>query len=308
MEHNDIIAQLHHPNKTPSPVRPCDTPNPSDTKSTWTAEELHCITGCWRFRNYQHLIQSSKDGTFVDSGKFPASIGFYATLPKAARGKPIDCTPSKYLNIVHINIAFGDCLSIGGYKYALIFVDRATWYNWCFGLKSLHHNDIIAGFMAFWAEAGSLPRQFRCNCDEKLFGSHIRSFLHLQRLSIMAAPAGRQSVNGLVESHWKIMVHMSRAYLTEKQMPRSFWYYAVKHSARMMTMIPGRCKHKLASPFMLAHGVRPDQRTWLPIFLLCYFHHEKDSDAQRSKTQAHTMDGIIVGRSPTSNAILVYNP
>jgi len=76
----------------------------------------------------------------------------------------------------------------------------------------------------------------------------------------------------------------------------------------MMNMIPGRYKNKLASPFMLAHGACPDQRTWLPIFSLCYFHHKKDSDAQRSKTQAHTMDGIIVGRSPTSNAILVYNP
>ena len=104
------------------------------------------------------------------------------------------------------------------------------------------------------------------------------------------------------------MVHMSSAYLTEKQMPRFFWYFAVKHSARMMNMIPGRYKNKLTSPFMLAHGVRLDQRTWLPIFSLCYFHHKKDSDAQHSKTQAHTMDGIIVGRSPTSNAILVYNP
>ena len=54
MEHDDIITQLHHPDKTPPPVHPCDTPNPLDTKSTWTAEELHCITGCRQFRNYRH--------------------------------------------------------------------------------------------------------------------------------------------------------------------------------------------------------------------------------------------------------------
>ena len=42
--------------------------------------------------------------------------------------------------------------------------------------------------------------------------------------------------------------------------------------------------------------------------LYMFFHHEKESDASRSKTQAHTLDGIILGRSPTSNAILVYNP
>ena len=151
-------------------------------------------------------------------------------------------------------MAFGDCMSIGGYKYALIFVDRATRFNWCFGLKSLHHDDIIAGFMVFLVEMGSLAHQFRCDCDEKLFGSHIQSFLHLERLLIVATLAGRQSANGLIESHWKIMVHMSHTYLIGKQLPRSFWYYAVKHSAQMMNMIPGRYKDKLASSFMLAHG------------------------------------------------------
>jgi hypothetical protein len=104
------------------------------------------------------------------------------------------------------------------------------------------------------------------------------------------------------------MVHMSCPYLTEKQMPHSFWYYAIKHSARMMNMIPGKYKRKLASSFMLVHGVRPDQKTWLSLFSICYFHHKKDSDAQHSKNQAHTLDGIVIGCSPTSNAILVYNP
>ncbi len=33
-----------------------------------------------------------------------------------------------------------------------------------------------------------------------------------------------------------------------------------------------------------------------------------DSNASRLKSQAHTMDGILIGHSPTSNAILVYNP
>ncbi len=104
------------------------------------------------------------------------------------------------------------------------------------------------------------------------------------------------------------MVHMSRAYLTKKQMPQMFWYYAIKHSAQMMNMIPGKYHGKLASPFMLVHGTRPNPRTWLPLFSLCYFHHKKDSGASRSKSHTHTMDGILIGWSPTSNAVLVYNP
>ncbi len=84
-------------------------------------------------------------------------------------------------------------------------------------------------------------------------------------------------------------------------------YYPIKHSARMMNMIPDKYCGKLASPFMLVHGVHPDPRTWLPLFLVCYFHHKNDSNASRSKLQAHTMDGIILDQSSTSNAIHVYN-
>jgi hypothetical protein len=79
------------------------------------------------------------------------------------------------------------------------------------------------------------------------------------------------------------MVHMFRAYLTEKQMPRSFWYFAIRHAASMMNVIPMKYNGKLASPFMLVHGERPDQQAWLPIFFLCYFHHENNSNASHSK-------------------------
>ncbi len=227
---------------------------------------------------------TTKDGILINTGKFPLSLGTYATIPKAPHGKAIDRLPAKYLDIVHVDITFNNCVSVGGFKFALIFVNRATCYNWTFGLKSLQHNDIQAAFLAFCNEAGSFAHQFQCSCDEKLFGSAVRSFLHLNYSSITASPAERQSSNGLVESHWKIMVHMSRAYLTEKQMPRTFWYYAIKHLARMMNMIPGKYRGKLASPFMLVHGIRPDPRTWLPLFLICYFHHKKDSNASRSKS------------------------
>jgi hypothetical protein len=50
----------------------------------------------------------------------------------------------------------------------------------------------------------------------------IREHLIDDDSNIVAAVAGQQWANGLVESHWKVMVHMLRVYLTEKQRPRSF--------------------------------------------------------------------------------------
>jgi hypothetical protein len=90
-----IISTLHHSDMSPPAIFPCDTPNASDTKYHFTAEELHQLTGCCRFRNYCHLIHTSKVGQFLDNGKFPVSIGAYTTIPKAPRGKLIDRTPSR---------------------------------------------------------------------------------------------------------------------------------------------------------------------------------------------------------------------
>jgi hypothetical protein len=207
-----------------------------------------------------------------------------------------------------MDIAFGDCVSVGGFRYALILVDRATRYNWVYGLKDLSVDSILSALRYFKADAGSYARCFRSDCDTKLFGTRIREHLIDNNSNIVATAAGCQSANGLVESHWKTMVHMSRAYKTEKKMPRSFWFFLVVHSARMMNAIPGKLHGKLASPFLLVHGVGHDERTWFPIFSVCYFHHDRDGDVARSHSQAHTMDGIAVGRSPTSNALLVHNP
>jgi hypothetical protein len=52
---------------------------------------------------------------------------------------------------------------------------------------------------------------------------------------------------------------MARACLTEKQMPQLFWFYAIVHSACMMNSIPGKFGGKLASPFLLVHGLGHDE-------------------------------------------------
>jgi hypothetical protein len=194
-----------------------------------------------------------------------------------------------------VDIDFGDCISVGGVCYALILVDRATRYNWVYGLKDLSSDSILSALRYFKADAGSYACCFRLDCDAKFFGTRIREHLINNDSNIVATAAGCQSANGLVESHWKVMVHMSRAYLTEKLMPHFFWFFSIVHSARMMNAIPKKLHCKLASPFLLVHGVGLNERTWFPLSLLCYFHHDKDGGMARSHNQAHTMDGITVG-------------
>jgi hypothetical protein len=156
--------------------------------------------------------------------------------------------------------------------------------------------------------AGSITWCFYSDCDLKLFGTAVCEYLIDGSSKILAVSAGHQLSNGLVEFHWKVMLHMGWAYLTEKRMPWIYWIFAITHAARMMNAILGKIHGHLASPFHLLHGIGHDERTWIPLFSLYFFHHDKDSPMKGSKHQAHTMDGIVVGRSPTSNVLLFYNP
>jgi hypothetical protein len=110
-------------------------------------------------------------------------------------------------------------------------IDHATRYNWAFGLRNLSSDTILSAIWLFWAAAGSLAICFYCNCDHKLFGMAISEYFIDNQSKVVAAPAKQQSSNGLVKLHWKTMVHMARAYLTVKQLPWTFWFYAVVHLA-----------------------------------------------------------------------------
>ena len=110
---DDITRLVHHEGSFLPPVCPCNRANGSDTKTHWTSEELHHALGCCRFRNYKHILQTSLDGQWIDGGDFPLALGSYATIPKAKRGGAIDRADSRFLDMVHMDIAFGSSSSTG---------------------------------------------------------------------------------------------------------------------------------------------------------------------------------------------------
>ena len=143
MSPEEVARLLHHPNTSLPDFRLCDTANASDTKVHWTSEEIYCIMGCRKFRNYKYILDVSKDGEWIYGSEFPISLGTNATIPKAKRGQPLDRSVYRYLDADHMDIAFGDCVSVGGYRFDLILVDCATRYNWAFGLKTLSSSCIL---------------------------------------------------------------------------------------------------------------------------------------------------------------------
>ena len=305
----ELLSFHRDPSLPPPDVRPCDTPNGSDTTQHLTSDIIYKATGNRRFRGkgYEKFAHVLQNAAFVNGGEPLQSIGEFAKLNRRKRGQVLP--PSNfYLDKVHVDIVYGDIISKMGFRYALILVDRATKYIWVYGMKSLTSKYTIAALEQFQANAGGLPKEFRTDCDQKLLGGDTRRWIYRNKSKIIGAPAGRQSANGLVERAWQTMCSMARAYLTEAGMSRDYWFFALQHAARMMNMIPAKVNERLTTSFELVHRVKPDVRTWFPLFSVVFFYKEDDVDHDRNNFESDAMIGIAVGRSVKTNALRVYNP
>jgi hypothetical protein len=88
MSRDKIISLLGWDGSSLPSVHPCNMTNNTDTKTRWTAEELHHAMGCRKFRNYKTLLQVSHHGEWIDDGEFPPALGSFATITKAKHGLP----------------------------------------------------------------------------------------------------------------------------------------------------------------------------------------------------------------------------
>ena len=101
---------------------------------------------------------------------------------------------------------------------------------------------------------------------------------------------------------------MARAYLTEEQMPRDYWFHAVQHACRMMNQILSKVNRELTTLFELEHHIPLDTRTWFPLFFIVFFYKKTDEDQDSTLFQSKAMIGITVSRSTKTNALSVYKP
>jgi hypothetical protein len=122
MTQDYFLSLVHRKDSTLPPVRPCNMANASNSKTIWSAEDIHHYMGCRKYWNYKHLLQVSNGGNWVDGGEFPPSLGLFSTVSKANQSFLIDCTHCRYLDVVHMDIAIGNCLSVSGFCCALILV------------------------------------------------------------------------------------------------------------------------------------------------------------------------------------------
>ncbi len=101
---------------------------------------------------------------------------------------------------------------------------------------------------------------------------------------------------------------MARRYLTDKQIPRQYWYLALRHSNRISNIFPLCCNNTITTSHELLYGTKPDYRQLFRLFSTAYLSHHKDNTHPRTTAEPHTLQGITVGFSNKANGMEIYNP
>ena len=160
---------------------------------------------------------------------------------------------------------------------------------------------------------GGYLKKIYTDFDPKLLAGDTEKWLLTkipeQPCRIHAAPTGQQNENGLVEQAWQTTVAMARSYITDMQMPRAYWFWALRHATQMVNYIPCKVNGELTTPFELVHGVKPDYRVVFRLFSTVYFRVKCDGARERDGVaEALSKQGIAIGQDRKSDGLLIYCP
>ena len=238
--------------------------------------------------------------------------GATATIPSTKRSTSPVPIPPTFGAVWHVDIGFGPSKAIGGARYCLFFVDRATRFKYVFPLKDLTSD--LSNAMRQFITAVGRPNigELHTDFDEKIIGGPVRTLLNEHSIPILAAPPRRQSQNGLVERHWQTIVKMARNWLKAALLPSNFWWFAINRAVEVSnTILPTyhQPNSPPATPFELVYKKKPDPRNLIPLFSVAAVKVDREQGGRHlNKFRPQSIQCIAVGLSHKSDSVLFYHP
>ena len=309
------------PNKTKSctstsPVLPRMTASYSVNKSlpataSYSTDYLSQSTGFYNNNNFiKYINDIGTSNVKIQLNDVPplSDEGHTATMRSKRRNTTPSQTPKlSYSDVWHIDIGFGPTTAIGGIRYCLMMVDKATRIRKIYPLKNLT-TSIHRAFQRFLTEVGEPPKLLRTDFDKKLIGSTARQFLDEHSIPIESAPPKRQHQNGLVERAWQSAVIMARNWLKSALLPSTYWYYAVKRAVEISNISPIKINNKVTTPFEQVHQKKVDYRQLFPMFSTSYIKQTTSKGRHKNKWKSQSLKVICIGSCPDSDGLLFYHP
>jgi hypothetical protein len=277
---------------------------------TMTKEDLSWSIG---FRKVNDLLKNMKlisnTKLHINKDKTPCiDPGETASMKSSKRNTTPLSIPDHIGDVWHVNIGFGPCSSIGGYKYTLLAVDHRSRYKLIYGLKSLK-SSLYEAMQCFLRDCGPKPKLIRTNFDYKIMGGHIEALLHENKITIQSSPPYRQHQNGLVKRHWQEIVAIARNWLTSSLLPSRFWFHAVKRATKVCNIMPTHhISTKTTTPFEIMFNKKADLRQLFLMFSVVYIKHVRDNGTASNKWKSKSLKCIVIRQCDKSDGLLFFHP
>ena len=87
-------------------------------------------------------MAAANNGKIAIVGTQPLTIEDFDTIYKSPTRYTLS-HPTNYLQRVHINIIYGECVALGVHRCVLTLIDRPTLYFWAYVTRTLSCADLI---------------------------------------------------------------------------------------------------------------------------------------------------------------------
>jgi transposase InsO family protein len=195
--------------------------------------------------------------------------------------------------------------SIGGKRYACIFVDSATGMKFVYPIRQ--KSDALTAFrrcLLEFTSRGFTIQQLHSDRGGEFKSNEFSEFCLLHNIKqSFTAPYSPQQ-NGVAERAWRSLFECSRCLLLESGSPKSLWAAALDTASYIINRLPSSTNPDRKSPFELFYGKEP-QIDHLRVFGCPAYVHD---ETYQGKLSPKSEKGKFIGYERDSKAYIILMP
>ena len=283
----------------------------TDTTSTSTLLDLHEQLGHASFAKVTDLAaRVGMTITELALGDLPCTHCIMGKSTRASvphtKAESRSTAPGQYIH-TDLNGPM-EVKSIGGARYAMVFVDDFTRVAWLYLLAD--KTETVTAVKRFAVDAVTMGVPF--GKGSTLHGDNGTEYRNgkLDQWCLdngvrqTSCPPHTQALNGVAERFWRTIVDMARTMLLATQQPKKLWGAAMLHATTIRNLLPTSALEGRV-PLAVLTGSQPTF-THLHVFGAKAFVHVEHKS--RKKWDPKAREGVYIGYSARNKCHLIFLP
>ena len=169
-----------------------------EVKDRFPSHTLELYFGGRTLKYFKLLSQLGEGLIVIDAVSDVPSIGNFVNY-KREKWKKKGGQATVPLEVVGMDIGYGNDVSIGDYKYVLILVDKCTRNSFVYRMHGSSGADVSEVLWKFFIDAGGFPKTLQCDFDSRIIGGKAAALLCSHGTWIRVTPPRQQDKNSVVE-------------------------------------------------------------------------------------------------------------